>query len=150
MNKHLTIIGVFILSFALMLGNASLAAARNWSASAAEFRTSRIIGADVHDRNGRKFGEIKDLVIDPQVPGRIIFAVVRPDHSMVAKDRFIAIPFSALSRRDSEHYVLNMDRDMIRRAPSFDEDHWPNLADRTWSDEVYRFFGQVPYWTERR
>ena len=120
-------------------------------AISAEFRTSKIIGADVHDQNGKKFGEIKDLVMDPQAPGRIIFAVVKPGRSLeFSGDRYIAIPFSALSRRNSEHYVLRMSRDMIRKAPSFDEDHWPNLADRSWSGEVYRFFGQTPYWTETK
>ena len=83
--------------------------------------------------------------------GTYIFAVIKPGRSLeFSGDRLIAIPFSALSRRNSEHYVLHMSRDMIRRAPSFDEDHWPNLADRSWSGEVYRYFGQTPYWTESK
>lgn len=38
--------------------------------------------------------------------------------------------------------------DKLTETARFDQDHWPNLADRIWSEEVYRYYGQTPYWTE--
>jgi hypothetical protein len=81
------------------------------------------------------------------VPGRVCFAVLEPAGSLgFGHDRLIAVPFTALSRNDWEHfYVVNMTREKLSMAPSFDEHHWPSLTDRSWSDQVYSYYGQTPY-----
>jgi len=151
MEKYAAILLTVAVAFALTVGSVSSVMSNEWSSNSAEFRASKIRGASVRDENGKKFGEIRDLVIDPQAPGHILFAVVRPGRSLeFSGDRLLAIPFGALTARDPRHYDLHMSREMIRKAPSFDEDHWPNLQDRSWSADVYRYFGQSPYWTDMR
>ncbi len=149
MNRWLILPAVSILAFGLA-GGSSYAWGKDMKSTAAEFRASKIIGMEIKDQQGVKVGKIRDMLVDPQESGRIIFAVVDPSRSLeFGHDRFIAVPFTALSRSATEHYyVLNLTRDKLRKAPSFDEDHWPNLADRSWSEDVYRFYGQAPYWTE--
>ncbi len=63
--------------------------------------------------------------VDPQESGRIIFAVVKPVEALsLGHDSWLAIPFTALSRDGiEEYYVLNMSREEMRKAPTFDEDH---------------------------
>ena len=39
-----------------------------------------------------------------------------------------------------------MDNEKLEAAPSFDRT--AGLIERTWSEDVYRDFGQQPYWTE--
>jgi len=151
MKKVAALLLTLAVAFGLTLGRASTVISKDWAKNSAEFRASKIRGADVRDENGKKFGEIRDLVLDPQMPGHILFAIVKPGRSLeFSGDRLLAIPFSALAARDPDNYVLHMSRDMIRKAPSFDEDHWPDLRDRSWSADVYRYFGQNPYWTEMR
>ena len=150
MNKWLTVFAVSILAFGLTVGGSDAAWGKGMKSTAFEFRASRIIGMEVKDQKGEKLGKIKELLVDPQESSRIVFAVLDPARSLeFGHDRLVAIPITALSRSDREHiYVLNMARDKLAKAPSFDEDHWPNVADRSWSAEVYRYYGQTPYWTE--
>ncbi len=145
MNKWLMVFAVSFLAFGLVAGSSY---AHMGKSTAAEFRASKIVGMEVKDQQGEKIGKIKDLVLDPQESSRIIFAVLDPARSLgFGHERLVAVPFTALSRSDTEHYyVLNMTKDKLTKAPSFDEDHWPNLADRSWSGDVYRYFGQTPYW----
>ncbi len=105
---------------------------------------------EVKDQQGEKLGKIEDLLMDPQESRRIVFAVLDPARSLeFGHGRLVAIPFTALSRSDTEHiYILSVTRDKLTKAPSFDDDHWQNVADRSWSAEVYRYYGQTPYWTE--
>ncbi len=131
MNKWLTIFPVSVLAFGLTIGGPYAAWSKDMKSTALEFRASRIIGMEVKDQKGEKLGKIKELLVDPQDSSRIAFAVLNPARSLeFGHDRFVAIPFTALSRSDREHiYVLNMTREKLAKAPSFDEDHWPNMAD---------------------
>ena len=40
--------------------------------------------------------------------------------------------------------ILNVDKELLRRAPGFDRDHWANMADRAWG---YR---SLHLWDSRR
>lgn len=104
------------------------------------YRGSKIIGAEVRDRQDRKIGEIKDLMLDG-ARGEVAYAVV--SFGGVGRgQKYHAIPWQALQpREDGRHYVLHADRETISQAPGFDKGDWPDTADRTWSAEVDR------YWT---
>ena len=150
MNRLLTGFTIPILALGLAAGGLSTAWGKEMKSTAAEFRASKIIGMEVKDQQGEKLGKIKDLLVDSQESRMIMFAVLDPSRSLeFGHDRLIAIPFSALSRSDRGHvYILAVTRDKLTKAPSFDEDHWPNVADRSWSAGVYRYYGLTPYWTE--
>ncbi|HSR13873.1 MAG TPA: PRC-barrel domain-containing protein [Thermodesulfobacteriota bacterium] len=111
------------------------------------FRAKKIIGKHVVDQNGQKVGKISDLLIDPS--GRVAFAVLDPSWGMgFGHGRFVALPLNVLSWNQASHdMVLTTPRDRLAQAPSFDEYHWPNMADRTWMGPVYQFYGVTPYWT---
>lgn len=113
------------------------------------FRARKIIGTEVKDMRGEKLGKIEDLLLDPAQPGRVAFAVLDPAWGLgFGHDRMVAIPMSALSWNQADHsLVLNFPRERLAQAPSFNDDHWPNMADRNWVASTYRFFGVNPYWT---
>jgi sporulation protein YlmC with PRC-barrel domain len=148
MNKRFTAFAVPILALGLSLSGPYTAWAKDLKSTSAEFRATKIVGMKVKDHQGEKLGKIKELLVDPQESARIAFAVLDPAGSLeFGRDRLVAIPFPALSRSDKgQSYVLNMPRDKLAKAPSFDEDHWPNVADRSWSGGVYRYYGLTPYW----
>jgi sporulation protein YlmC with PRC-barrel domain len=150
MNKYLTVFVVSIFIVALGVSHSSVVMS-NEKNTAVEFRASKIIGMDVKDQRGKKIGEIKDVLLDPAA-GRVLFAVIDPKRSLeFGNDRFICVPMSALLRYGGkDFYVVNMTRDELKRAPSFNEDHWPNPSDRTWNEMVYKYYGQTPYWTETK
>jgi sporulation protein YlmC with PRC-barrel domain len=149
MNRYFTVfvISIFIVALGVTYSSVVMSSDKN---KAAEFRANKIIGMDVKDAQGEKIGEIKDLLLDPGA--RVTYAVIDPKRSLeFGHDRFISIPMCALLRHGgNDFYVVNMSRDELRRAPSFDEDHWPNPTDRAWNEMVYKYYGQAPYWTETR
>jgi hypothetical protein len=63
-------------------------------------------------------------------------------------DKLFAIPWSALKVDTTERqFILEVDKKLLQRAPGFDKEHWPNMADHTWGAEVSTFYGTKPYWT---
>ena len=62
-------------------------------------------------------------------------------------DKLFAIPWSSLAVDTVEkRFVLNVDKALLERAPGFDKNNWPNMADRTWASGVYSYYGAKPYW----
>ena len=45
-----------------------------------------------------------------------------------------------------KRFILNSDKEVLKRAPSFDKDRCPNLADRDWGAGVCTYYGAKPYW----
>ena len=43
---------------------------------------------------------------------------------------------------------LGMGDKRFEKAPGFDKDHWPSMADPTWASEVHAYYGARPYWDQ--
>ncbi len=117
-------------------------------------RASKIIGARVRNSQGENLGDIKDVVLDTEA-GQIVYAVVSFGGFLGVGDKLFAVPWKTLRQEggDSESgdYVLNVDKEMLKNAPGFDEDTWPDMANRSWQDDVYRYYDNlVPYQPEVR
>ncbi len=100
------------------------------------------MGATVESKDGKAEARINDLVIDPK-DGRVAFLVV--DKVPGRADSQVAVPFNELSMSGNA-FTLNTSQKQLASAPSFNE-----AADMTslrYAENVYRYFGQHPYWTE--
>lgn len=107
------------------------------------FETNKLMGATVQLRDGGTAGRINDLVIDPS-GGQIAFLVLS-DVSGRSTD-LVAVPFGILSDRGGDIFVLDTTREQLALARGFDESN--DLNRTRWAGDVYRYFGQQPYWTE--
>jgi hypothetical protein len=102
---------------------------------------SQYVGRSVKNPQGEDLGTVKDLVRDPE--GNMSFAVL----SGVEGEKQIAVPFGALSfDHQKGHFVLDTSKERFAGAPEFQ--NTDELADRDFAEEVYRYFGQTPYWEE--
>jgi len=111
-----------------------------------EYKASTIIGTEVQNKRGDYLGKITDLMIDP-TDGRIVFAVLSHGGVLGIPTRFVAVPFSVLTpRHEKKIFLLEVSREKMAAAPSFDREHWPDVANREWSGDIYRYYGQMPYW----
>jgi len=36
---------------------------------------------------------------------------------------------------------MDTDEERLKKAPGFDTDHWPNMADATWEKSVHAYYG---------
>ena len=57
-------------------------------------------------------------------------------------DKLFAVPWKALTL-DTKHnrFVLDVKEDRLKKAPGFDKDKWPNMADQTWAREINTYYG---------
>jgi sporulation protein YlmC with PRC-barrel domain len=103
---------------------------------------TKIIGTEVQSRGGEVAGKINDFMIDSS-DGHVAFLILSdvPGRG----DRLAAVPFGSLERNDKNAFVLNVDKEKLVSAPSFNESE---IGDRKHAEGVYRFFGFRPYWEE--
>jgi sporulation protein YlmC with PRC-barrel domain len=105
-----------------------------------------LTGDKVVNHQKEDLGKIEHLMID-LANGRIAYAVLSFGGFLGMGDKLFAIPWSALTVDTVEkQFILNVDKEVLKRAPGFDKDHWPNMADRSWGTKVFTYYGAKPYW----
>ena len=73
--------------------------------------------------------------------GRIAYAVVSFGGFLGIGDKLFAVPWQALTLNTAEHeFILDVDRDTLERAPGFDKEHWPDMADPEWVSHVHAHY----------
>jgi len=118
---------------ALFLKRCTVQTSNVWLASA-------LARERVRNRAGEIIGTIEDIVVNP-ISGAIEYAIVSLD-DLGGRNRLFTIPWSSMSISPSRDYVLlDMDRDRLARAPSFDRDRWPDLGDPAWRRSVHDYYG---------
>jgi hypothetical protein len=102
---------------------------------------SRIIGEAVVNRQKEKLGKIHELVIDAR-EGRLAYAVLS------FGGKLFAMPWKAFEFSNTEDkLILNVEKKKLENAPGFEPDaKWPDFADRSWGDVIYKYYGYEPYW----
>jgi sporulation protein YlmC with PRC-barrel domain len=107
---------------------------------------STLEGDAVRNDAGEDLGKIDKLMID--IPtGRVAYAVVSFGGFLRMGNKLFAIPWEALRvDEDEKTFILNVDRQVLETAPGFDKDHWPDMANTGWGNEVYKHYGVTPYW----
>lgn len=104
------------------------------------FRSSKIIGAQVRDLEGRRVGDIHELILGP---GRseIAYALVSFGGVLGVGMTFHAVPWSSLEpRAGGLYYVFRGERAALKDAPGFDLARWPDLEQQAWREQVDRYW----------
>ena len=110
--------------------------------------TIQIIGNQVVNHAGEQLGNLKELVIDLE-DGHIAYAVLSFGGFMGRGDKLFAIPWDALTiDADNHAFILDQDKEVLKEAPGFDKDHWPDNAEYEagWLLDIYEYYGYSPYW----
>jgi len=107
---------------------------------------STLAGDPVRNAAGEKLGRIEEFMTDLPT-GRIGYAVLSFGGFLGMGDKLFAIPWDALSLDTENHeFVLDVDKDVLEKAPGFDKNDWPDFADRAWGAGIYGYYGYKPYW----
>jgi hypothetical protein len=62
-------------------------------------------------------------------------------------DKLFAIPLEALTINPQDHTViLDVDKEVLKDAPGFDKDHWPDNAqyEAGWLLDIYEYYEYSP------
>ncbi len=104
-------------------------------------------GNNVVNRQDETLGEITDIMLD--VPsGKIAYAVMSSGGFLGIGDKLFAIPWHALTLDPKQKcFILDMSKERMEKAPGFDQDHWPAMANEAWAGDVHQYYGTRPYWS---
>ena len=104
-----------------------------------------LIGNDVYNSQDQDLGDIKEIMLDMRT-GRISYAVLSFGGFLGMGTKLFAVPWDALKLDTiNKRFVLDVPADRLESAPGFDQDAWPNMADRSWSDGIHAYYGTKPY-----
>jgi hypothetical protein len=103
--------------------------------------TDHILHTEVRNLGDESLGRIEDLVIDAET-GAIRYAVLSAGDFLGIGDKLFAVPWISLRPDPSRKvFLLDAHKDRLERAPGFDKDHWPNMEDDQWGEQVHRAYG---------
>ncbi|MBT1690303.1 PRC-barrel domain-containing protein [Dawidia soli] len=98
-----------------------------------------IIGDDVENRVGEKLGTIDNLMINID-SGEIEYAVLEFGDFAGIGGKLFAVPFGELTvQPDKKVFILDRDKEYLKKSPGFEKTHWPDTNDRGTS----RYFEDV-------
>jgi len=100
-----------------------------------------LIGNDVYNAKDEDLGDIKEIMLDMRT-GKIGYAVLSFGGFLGMGKKLFAVPWSALKLdTKNKRFVLNVEKERLKKAPGFDTDHWPNMVDQSWTREIDTFYG---------
>jgi sporulation protein YlmC with PRC-barrel domain len=95
-------------------------------------------------------GKIVDLIIDIR-PGQVAYAILSFGGVLGVGDRLFAVPWDAMDLNTDKHaFVINVEKDVLKSAPGFEKDNWPDMGNLDWGERIYAYYGQRPYWSTGR
>lgn len=105
-----------------------------------------LTGDTVRNSAGDDLGTLEEIVIDLD-RGRVAYVVLASGGFLGLGGKFFALPWDIIKvDTDEKVVIVDVEEDVIKNAPGFDKDNWPDLADLTWVEDVYRYYGREPYW----
>lgn len=101
-----------------------------------------ITGDEVCNLQDEKLGKIEDIMLD--IPsGKIRYAVLSSGGFLGMGDRLFAVPWKSLKLdKENQRFMLDVDVDRLKKAPGFDKDQWPNMADASWNSAVESYYAK--------
>ncbi len=110
---------------------------------------STLSGNKVISPREEDLGKIEDFIIDIK-PGQVAYAILSFGGILGLGNRLFAIPWNAMELNTDKHaFVLNVEKDVLKSAPGFDRESWPDMSSRDWGERIYAYYGQKPYWPPR-
>ena len=105
-----------------------------------------LLRSEVANQKGEDLGTVISFGVDVE-GGQIAYAVVAFGGTLGYGNKWFAVPWEALeySRHDGK-FVLDVDKEFLTGAPGFDKDAWPEVHDREFAREVYKYYGRPAYW----
>src|SRR4051812_17802712 len=106
-----------------------------------DWLASTWIGRPVRNSAGATIGRIEDVVVNPDT-GAVAFGILSSEGWIGTGDRYFAVPWNLLGFSVNRDYVLlDVDKNVLERAPSFDRSQWPDVSDSSWRARVYGHYG---------
>jgi sporulation protein YlmC with PRC-barrel domain len=143
---------LFLVAFATAVAFAPSASAQEGNADTANvaiahvFKSADIIGLPVRNKAGEDLGNINDLVVDMKT-GEVRYAALSFGGFAGFGSKLFAVPFGSMTfkfgepnKANSRHFVFDVTKEQLDRAPGFDSSNWPNVADSKWGESIDKHY----------
>jgi len=108
--------------------------------------SDRVEGTVVRRLNGERLGHIERLMID-KLTGKVSYAILSFGGFLGLGSDLLPLPWGRLNyNTELEAYVLDIEDEELRSAPSFRADKDFDWGDRSQEAELHRYYGIPPYW----
>lgn len=109
-------------------------------------RSTRAVGTDVFNLDGKKIGKVEDIVLD-KTDNAIMFAVVGFGGLFGVGEKFHALPWATLDYdKDQEGYVVPFTREELEAAPNSTINELTRDDGLNARQEAYSYYKVEPYW----
>ncbi|HCE09583.1 MAG TPA: photosystem reaction center subunit H [Oxalobacteraceae bacterium] len=104
-----------------------------------------LIGEHVNNTRDEHLGDIKEFMLDMRT-GKIAYAVLSFGGVFTIGEKLFAVPWNAFKLDTvNKCFVLDVEKDRFEKAPGFDSNHWPNMADQSWIENIHAYYGAEAY-----
>lgn len=105
---------------------------------------STLMGNTVVDPNGKELGTLEELMLRID-DGGVEYAVLSFNEGLLEElfgtNKLFAIPWRMLQLNTENHrFILNVDYEVLKNAPGFDRDNWPDHADPYWTSHIPDYY----------
>jgi sporulation protein YlmC with PRC-barrel domain len=102
-----------------------------------------LIGDAVFNLQEDHLGEIKEIMLDV-ANGKVAYAVMSMGGVFSIGEKLYAVPWSALILDPkNKRFTMDIAKTRFDNAPGFNSDHWPNMADENWINELHTYYRPV-------
>ena len=106
----------------------------------------RVEGTPVYNQDDLKLGSIHSVMIEKR-SGQVAYAVMATGGLLGFNERVHPIPWDMLTYDvDRDGYVVDLDRDMLKDAPTMSLDDADRPYDRRYDEQVSSYYGRLPWW----
>lgn len=111
-------------------------------------KSNEVIGISVKNAKNENLGKIEEIVLD-KLTGKACYVVLSFGGLFGLGDKLFALPWNAIHYdEDYNSFILNIPKEKLEKAPGFDKDNWPDMADRTWGESIHKYYEKTPYWQD--
>ncbi|MGE0666787.1 MAG: PRC-barrel domain-containing protein [Sphingomonadales bacterium] len=108
--------------------------------------SDRVEGTTVYNASGEKIGSIENVMID-KLSGKVAYADMSFGGFLGIGDKHHPLPWSVLNySTEMDGYVVNIDKERLKNAPTFEANEKPKWEDEGWGKLVHSYYGATPYW----
>ena len=108
--------------------------------------SNKVEGTAVYNRQGDRLGDVYNFMVD-KYSGQVAYAVMSFGGFLGIGESYHPLPWRVLNYDTGMGgYVVDLDKDRLRGAPSFSRDQPPDWSDRNWGTRVHDYYGVRPYW----
>lgn len=102
-------------------------------------RLSKLMNATVRNNFDEELGTIEDVITDQN--GKLDYVILSHGGILGIGEKLIPIPIQAVRPADQEKTVMvNVAKNALDKAPSFDAKNWPNFSQPEWRQRTYTYY----------